>query len=242
MLDIIELLANKKNGVSINEISKLTNIPVNSVYRICLELEKRDYLKKDNITGLYRLGIGFYFIGNIVGSRIELRTAALPILEELRNKTNETVHLCIYKNKRMILLEQCETEQNIKLNVETGSVMYPHASAFGKCLLANLSNEEYDDYLQDGLIALTNNTITKRDEFNNQIELIRQTNIAYDFEEYMEGINCIGSGVFDRSGKIAAALGVVAPKYRFMFNSDNAKELVLNAAEKLYRQLGWIKK
>lgn len=244
MLDIIEMMADQESGkgFTINEISKITGIPLNSVYRICIELEKRKYLERDPESGIYRLGMGFYYIGMAVANRIDIRSSARPIMDHLRDECGETVHLCIYQNKKMVLLEQSQTNLNIKLCVDTGSVLYPHASAFGKCILAYLDEGEFQDYIQEPLVSLTENTITDPNVLRSEIQRIRIRNIAYDHEEYIEGLNCIGSAVFDKSGKVTAAIGIVALNHRFKIDTEKNEKLVFEAAQKLSETLGCDKK
>lgn len=240
MLDIIEMMANQESGkgFTINEMNKMTGIPLNSVYRICIELEKRKYLEKDTESGIYRLGMGFYYIGMAVANRIDIRSSAKPIMDQLRDECGETVHLCTYQNKKIVLLEQSQTNLNIKLCVDTGSVLYPHASAFGKCILAYLDESEFQSYTQEPLVRLTDNTITDPDILRMELQKIRPRNIAYDHEEYLEGLNCIGSTVFDKSGKAAAAIGIVALNHRFKIETEKNEHLVFEAAQKLSETLG----
>lgn len=214
MLDIIEFLSCHNDGVSINEIARITNNPVNSVYRICLELENRNYLQKNSFTGQYQLGTGFYFIGKAAERRINLRNNALPLMQRLQDLTGETVHLTILRDHRMLLLEQCETINNIKIHVDTGSVLYPHCSAFGKCLLAYLERDELEQYLNQNLLSLTPNTIVDSKSMLEELAHIRQEGIGFDREEYLDGVVCVGAPIFGCDGKCIAAIGVMCPKYR----------------------------
>ena len=45
LFDIIELMSEKNRGFSVNELAKTLQEPVNTVYRICKEMEERGYLK-----------------------------------------------------------------------------------------------------------------------------------------------------------------------------------------------------
>ena len=45
-LSIIELLNEKTDGLSVNEVAAILKLPVNSVYRIMTTLERRKYVKK----------------------------------------------------------------------------------------------------------------------------------------------------------------------------------------------------
>ena len=243
MLDLIELLTKRSEGLSINEISRLINSPVNSVYRICLVLEKRGYLIKNFHTGLYRLGIGFHFIGQSALNNMDIRNNALPIMMNIHNEFNETVHLCIISNNKLILIDQTETTQPIRIHVDSGTMLHPHASAFGKIILAYLDGENLESYYNNGingLEKLTKNTITGIDELTAQFREIRKTNIAYDLEEYMDGVVCVGSAVFDLSNHVVASIGLVGPRYRIK-NSDMKVmgDYIKKQADTLSKSLGY---
>lgn len=240
LLNIIELLSGTQKGLSINEIARLTGSPVNSVYRICLVLESRGYIEKDFYTGLYQLGMSFHAIGEAAAGRISLRRYALPLMDSLCDECGETVHLCVFSGGKLILLDQAETKQPIKIHVESGSALFPHASAFGKAIMAHLEENEPCGFAPDGLVRLTPHTIISAELLKKQFEEIRLSNTAYDMEEYMEGVVCIGSAVFGKSGKVAGAIGIMGPKYRF----DDEKfascvKSVRYHAEALSKKLGY---
>ena len=240
LLDIIELLGGTARELSINEIARQIAAPVNTVYRICLILESRGYLQKNYNTGLYQLGMGFRFVGEAAASRVDLRRYALPIMDALRSDCDETVHLCILSHGKMVLLDQMETLNPIKIHVESGSVMIPYASAFGKALLAFDDGSTVDACIAEGLSALTPNTIISPEKLREQLKTIRAANLAYDMEEYMEGVVCAGSAVFGGDGRAVASLGVMGPKYRLDGSkfADAAKAALARARE-LSERLGW---
>lgn len=240
LLDIIELLSRENKGFGMNEIARLLNISVNSVFRICREMEERGYLEKNNTTGLYTLGTKFYIIGQLVGDRIDLRTKAMPIMQALCSEINETVHLCLLQETKMVLLDQIETTLPIRIHVETGSLMYPHGSAFGKCLLAYQTKNVIDTIIDSGLEALTEKTITNDTLLLEHLKLVRQNRYAFDIEEYMNGVHCVGAAVHSRKSEGVAGIGIIAPSYRF--SQEKMKEMVpkiVDAAERLSMSLGY---
>ena len=243
LLDIIELLAREPREMSINEIANQTAIPINSAYRICLELEQRGYLNKNASNGLYQLGMGFYRIGEAAGARMDFRKIALPIMEDMQKRCNETVHLCILREHHLIVLDQIESDNPIRIHVETGAALYPHASAFGKCLLAYQPASEIDGYIQRGLQGMTPNTIIDPALLRRELDDIRKLGLAYDREEYLDGVVCVGACVFGRDGSAAGAIGIMGPKYRFTGKRfADAEQIVRDAAAELSQRLGYSEK
>jgi DNA-binding IclR family transcriptional regulator len=240
LMDIVDLMARANRGFSINELAKNLKAPVNSLYRICRQMQERGYLDRNQEDGLYYLGTRLYVIGQIAGNRIALRTQALPLMQALRDALGETVHLTLLREDRMVLLDQAETDQPIRIHVETGSLLLPHASAFGKCLLAYLDDGNLENYLKNDLVALTPATITDKSRFRHELGDIRQNGWSYDLEEYMLGVRCVGAPIFDLSGTCIAAVGIIAPAYRFAEASmEKARCQVMDTARAISRTLGY---
>lgn len=214
MLRIVELLAKSENGYSINELARLTEVSVNSVYRICLELESSGYLVKDQATGFYVLGSGFYYLGKAAESRIDLRRNAYPLMTQLCEATGETVHLTVLHGRQMVLIEQVETSSNIRMHVDSGMIMELNGSAFGKCLLAHCPDPFIEEYLQGTLVKMTARTLTDPAQLKQEIDKVKETGIAYDCEEYVDGVICIGAPVFGTGQRCVAAIGTMFPKFR----------------------------
>jgi DNA-binding IclR family transcriptional regulator len=240
LLDIIELMSKEPRGFSINELARRLNHSVNGVYRICKEMEARGYFETHPETGQVQLGSRFFIVGQIAGSRIELRTKALPILRALRDEVEETVHLCVMRGPWMVLLDQVETTRPIRVYAETGTPLFPHASAFGKCLLAYCSPEVLDAAIRKGLPKRTENTITDPDILRAELDRVKTDGYAFDREQYMVGCRCVGAPVHSDSKRGVAAIGIMGPSFRFTDEKmEAAVPLVKKAAEDVSVALGY---
>lgn len=239
LLDLVELLAAERGGLSLNDMARRLGVPVNTIYRIAQEMEARGYLGRLGDRGLYQLGSRFYQIGCLVGGRIDLRRQAAQILQDLRDQCGETVHLCVLQQNRLVLLDQAETSQPIRIHVEVGSLMLPHASAFGKCLLAFAPASECDLLLREPLARLTARTLTSRSRLLAELTVIRERGWALDHEEYLVGVRCLGAPVIGAGNRCLAAIGVMGPSFRL--DEDRLTSLiplVRAAADRLSAAMG----
>jgi DNA-binding IclR family transcriptional regulator len=240
LLDIIELMSKEPRGYSINEIARRLNHPVNGVYRICKEMEARGYFEADPDNGQMQLGSRFYIVGQVAGQRMELRTKALPILTALRDQVEETVHLCVMRGGWMVLLDQVETRRPIRVHAETGTPLLPHASAFGKCLLAYAEGRQLEGVLARELRKMTEHTITDPDTLLVEVEKVRERGYAFDHEEYLVGCHCVGAPVHSDTKQGVAAIGIMGPSFRF--TEEKMKQVVpvvMKAAEDVSLALGY---
>ena len=239
MLSIIELLAASDCGYSINEIARLTSSPVNTVYRICGVLSENGYLVADSVSGHYVIGSKFYVIGKAAERRMTLNNVARPVLERLMHETGESVQLLALRGQRALILQQVETDEPIRIHVETCSTVFPHCSAAAKCILAFLDENELDAILPEKLEVLTENTVSLKKELKAELSEIRKSFVSFDREEYMRGLRCVGAPIFSENGKCTAGIDVMFPVYRV----NNEKEtsfvrLVKRAAEEISILLG----
>lgn len=240
MLALIELLAGSDSGYSINELARLTKSPVNSVYRICMVMFERGYLVNAPESGHFVLGSKFYFIGKAAERRMTLNNVARPVLERLTHETRESTQLITMRGDRAVIQAQVETDNPIRIHVETCSLISPHCSAAGKSILTFMSPSELDKVLPDNPERLTDNTICTRADLEREFDVIRRERIAFDREEYMTGLRCIGAPIFDGDGKCVAGIDVMFPLYR-VSEADEARfvTLVRKAAEDISRGMGY---
>lgn len=66
----------------------------------------------------------------------------------------------------------------------------------------------------DSLTRYTENTITDADALTAELERTETQDIAFDDEEYDEGIRCVASAISDTSGELLGAISVSGPTER----------------------------
>jgi len=206
-LDIIELLSRNSRAYGINELARTLNISTNTVYRILRRLTERGYTEQD-ATGGYRLSTQFFSLGMRLYSRFDLRLRARPHLERLAEETRKTVQIHVPDKDHVLVLDCIAPQADFFLQTTLGSRFYYHPNAFGKAILAFLDEATVRTMVPEKLPALTPHTITSRKVLMAQLEKVRQTGLAYDMEEYNPGFFCIGSPVFDVTGKVVAGIGI----------------------------------
>jgi IclR family acetate operon transcriptional repressor len=239
-LDILEFMAGHPRPFGATELSRILNIPLNSVFRILKRLTEREYTIQDQISGGYQLSTRVFSLGMSLYTRFELRQRARPHLEWLCRETEETAQLQVPHGDKVLVLDTVSPEVAFYLRVVPGSLVYYHPNAFGKAMLAFMPEEEIKAILPPKLPALTSRTVTLLRELIPELEETRRTGLAYDNEEYTSGIICIGSPVFDVQGKIAAGLGITAIASLLDEKQRSAFEkLVLECAYRVSKATGY---
>nr|WP_281353491.1 IclR family transcriptional regulator C-terminal domain-containing protein [Phytoactinopolyspora mesophila] len=119
---------------------------------------------------------------------------------------------------------------------EVGIVIPANASALGKAMLAFLPDEA-DDLLAGPLRSMTGETVTDAAEFRKQLDDVRGTGLAFECDEAVLGESCVAGAVFDATGLVVGAVGVVASTSEWPVG-DSAVEAVRTTARTISRELG----
>lgn len=203
-------------------------------------LTERDYTLQDPISGGYQLSTRVFSLGMGLYTRFELRQRAKPHLDWLCLETAETCQIQVPRGDRMLVLDSLSPEVEFYLRVVPGSLVYYHASAFGKAVLAFEDEARIAEILPARLPHLTPKTIELRSEFIKSLALIREQGLAYDDEEYTSGVLCIGSPVFDVSGKVVAGLGITGLLHTYENSRKHMfEQLVLECASRVSADIGY---
>jgi len=238
-LKIIDFMSRDGAERGINEVSRELGMSVNMAYRVLIQLANYGYVEL-SATGKYRLSTRLFTIGMRLYSRFDLRLRSRPHLEKLCENTGETCQIQIPDKDRMIILDCITPTADFYLKTVPGSRVYYHANAFGKAILAFMDESELYSIIPETLPALTKNTITTRKKLLEELKTIRETGLAYDREEYLTGLYCIGAPVFDVNEKAVASLGVTGITSRLTPERWRRHERkVLKCAELVSRDIGY---
>lgn len=185
---ILELLAQTKEPMGISDISGKLELNKSTVFNIAhtlLDLDVLEHLPD----GKFVLGTRFYILGNMAGKRSDLLQIAHPYLERINKKTRLSAFLGLRSDRQVILIDKVDSANGIKLSSEIGMQMPVLAGAGIKAMLAQLSDDEIEEILdRTELKSYTPNSITDKIVYKEEILEVRKQGIAYDREEYIEGM------------------------------------------------------
>lgn len=227
-LQVLELFNLEKFEWGVTEISTALNMYKSSVHNVLTTLVQRGFLMKDSETDKYRLSIKFFELGSVVIKNMDLRKIAHPYIERLSKKFNETVHLGVLDNGRVISIEQEKSSKSLNARIEIGKGAPLHCTAVGKAIMAYLPESEISLIIEEkGLEKFTENTITTKGGLKSEFKRIREQGYAVDNMEHEEGVRCIASPIWDYSGSVIASISVSGPAFRINENniSDISKKI-----------------
>ena len=103
-------------------------------------------------------------------------------------------------------------------------------------MLAYASADVVERYLSThDLKAMTQHTLTDKDELRAEIAAIRRRGYAIDREEYAEGVSCVAAPLMS-DGVAVLAYTVSAPWDRFRRHQRALTDAVLNAVQRSHHE------
>jgi DNA-binding IclR family transcriptional regulator len=240
---LLSLLSDGKPRSPI-EISEGINLSSSTTFRILATLSYYNFIKRDEATGQYRLGLACLELARAYQDSNDLRRVALPDLEELRDETKETVHLAVLDNMEIVYLEKLSGLHAIGImSSRVGGRAPAYCTGIGKVLLAYQNSEQVRNHFDKyGLYRFTDTTITNLDELMQELEKVRMSGFSFDKGEHEYEVRCIAAPIFDITGHAVAALSISGPHARLDPLEDNQEmiEKTKKAAQNISHQLGYL--
>ncbi len=237
-LDILEYLGRNQQA-SLTQIYQDLDLAKSTTYGILLTLENRGYVRKD-VSGRFQLGLKLYELGTMAVRHVDFVKEALPIMEDLAQKTGLTCNLGVLEGDAGVYIEKVDAPSPIRLNSWKGKRLSLHCTALGKVLLAYKSLPEIVDVLERiPLVANTEHTITDKETLLNELLQVRRRGYAVDNQENEEDITCVAAPIFNHAGKTVAAVSLSGlTTWLTPEKINNLTEVLLPACEAISKRIG----
>ncbi len=215
ILTIIDALS-KKGPAGATELARITGLDKATVYRFVTTLVNTKFAKKDAATNKYYLTFKLVKIAERIKEKLDMTALVRPHIDRLSETTGETVHFVERESADIVYIDKVESYKNtFRMVSRIGLRQSAFATAVGKAMLAALPDSEIAALWEAAEItALTENTITEKDNFLADIHKIRECGFALDNQENELGVTCIAVSLSDYTGKPSNAISISAPTSR----------------------------
>lgn len=238
--DVLFTFISGPASLGVSEVARELKLSKAVVHRIFQSLASRRFLQVDSGTRSYRLGPSATALGARGLRDLDMRRAARPVLEALRDETNETTTLSELLSGSRVYLDQFESPRMIRMTVELGRPHPLHAGGSGKSILAFMTHKQQQRVLSADLERLTSTTITSGVELARDLELIVERGYAISLGERQHDAGSVAAPVFGGDGSVIGALSICGPVGRLTDEAvDRYGALITRAATDVSRRLGW---
>jgi DNA-binding IclR family transcriptional regulator len=212
MMMLLDVLADHPDPVSLKDLSSATGLHPSTAHRILNDMVAKRFVDRTD-PGSYRLGMRLLELGNIVKSRLNVREAALPWMQALHRKTQQTVNLSVRQGDEIVYIDRAFSERSGMQVVRAIGGRAPlHLTSTGKLFLSVDDAKAVRAYAtRTGLAGHNKNSITDLAKLERELSLVRARGYARDNEELELGVRCMAAGIRDDSGRLVAGLSISAP-------------------------------
>jgi IclR family acetate operon transcriptional repressor len=230
-----------RQPVGVGELARLLDMPKSSVQRALVTLNEAGWIRQaSGEVTRWLMTTRALAVGGRGSGDLGLRDAAVPIMEDLRRRTEETIHLTVPEDTTVVLIERLETSKPVRISMALGHALPLHASANGKAVLANSGPETIRRLLTAELPRYTETTVTDPEELRAELKMIRDRGFALNHGEWRSDVGSVAAAVMDGDGKPIASLSINIPVSRLSEKSEvEFGAAVSEAARNLGIRLGY---
>jgi DNA-binding IclR family transcriptional regulator len=212
---ILELMSEAQRPFGFNEMVKKLGLNKSTVFNILHTLNDLDVLEKGT-DGRFRLGPRLFMLGNAAAGGSELIQTVHPYLETINHEFKLSSFFGILSEQNVIIMDKADRAHMIKISSEIGMKIPIFAGVAGKVLLSQLPEKEIEDILsKNSPKRYTTKTIIDKDAYRKEIIRVKKNGIAYDMEEYIEGLIGIAVPLNTRRDDLQSAIWAVGLKQEF---------------------------
>ena len=209
--DILRILGNETTGLSLGQIAKKVNLPRSTVQRIVSALSVEGFIAIEKGYGGIKLGPEIQSLAN--ASTLNLRERIRPLMQNLSDRTGETVDLAILQGNQMLFIDQVVGSHRLRTVSSIGETFPLVTSANGKAALSCIDEDRANQLIAQELERRAEVT-TSFEAICAEIDHIRATRLAFDEDEHTDGISAIGYAMASDQGEIFA-ISVPVPTSRY---------------------------
>jgi DNA-binding IclR family transcriptional regulator len=211
---ILQAFTAEDRVLSLAELVRRTGMAKGTLHRVAADLVT--YRLLDKTDRGYRLSGGLFELGLRASAERTLLEVAMPFLQDLYERTHETVHLGVRDGNEVVYIAKIGGHRQAKAPSRTGGRMPMHCTALGKILLAHSTTADQLAVLSAPLERRTARTITAPGMIQQQMARALEVGVAFEREESSEGLLCIAAPILESDGKTAiAAISITGPVGRF---------------------------
>ncbi|WP_374650905.1 IclR family transcriptional regulator [Dongia sp.] len=242
-LDLLELLAKAgRDGGRLTDLALGLGLSKAATYAILQTYLSRGFISAigEGPTKRYRLGMSLARLGDLAIANIALADIAMPVLRALTREVSLTSRVAILDEGYAVVIGRTDAPGAVRFDAALGRRELPHSSAVGKAMLAALPRAQALAILRAvGLPRRTAHTLVSIEALQADLDLVVRRGYAIDDEEDTEGVVCLGTCVFDRTGNAVGAISITGLKQ----NAETERQqqlaaILIRHADQLSRHMG----
>lgn len=214
VLGILECVAQSPRGTTLTDLSNDLGAPKSSLLNLIRGLVSGGYLTLSK--GVYTLGWESLILSSRLQAAVGSSALARMTLEWLRDKTDETIGICIATADDMgAYINRVESTQRIRTHIEIGERRVLYSSASGRAIIAFWPRDRLNAYLKKTKFAATTSAPHLSPERLRQIlQQVAEEGYAVTLGEAEVGLGGVAAPVFRKDGLVLGSVVIAGPTSR----------------------------
>jgi IclR family transcriptional regulator, KDG regulon repressor len=213
-MSVLGLFTPERPALSLVEVAKALDLYPSTAHRLLNTLEDGGLLRREESSGLYRLGLRLLELSDHVMADFDVRNVAAPHLRALVHEFGEAVSLSCFDDGHVVYLDSLLGTHSFSLVNRIGARQPAYRVASGRAMLAHLP-EETERLIESGLDPGSPATpMAQPTRLRGELAGIVKRGYAIDKGTAVEGFNAVAAAILDFSGTPVAAITVLAPSGR----------------------------
>lgn len=227
-LQIVEFLARNPRGVRFGEIAEAIQMDRGQTHRILIAMMEDGWIIAEGDSGYYSLAGRVIAIAATYTESLDLADHAQPYMDELFQKTGESVFLGELRNENVICVGRRLADRTLTVWTEVGNSWPLDGTAVGLSIqagrAARQTPSERGEILPDELASAL------RDGY------------ARDFGRYRTGVESVAAPIRNSAGLEIGTISVAGPVARMgQPEIEKFGNLVREAARAISSRMGWVR-
>ncbi|MER5620261.1 MULTISPECIES: IclR family transcriptional regulator [unclassified Streptosporangium] len=232
-LHVLEVVASAGDGVTAKAVARRCGFKLSTTYHLLNTLIHEGYLVRLPNSRGYGLGYKLTSLNQRLRDQLGSTPLVSEALQHAHRISGTAVYYSVLRDAHLVVAEVVDSPETPRVQpLDVGFHEAAHATAFGKVLLAHLPARR--TYLAEfGLRRLTDSTITRLEDFEEELDRVRATGVAQEVEEFRPDLACVAVPVLDASASVVGAVAASAPLDYFRAHRDLMIEGVRESARLL---------
>lgn len=141
-VNLFEAFSRRKGPMTLTQIAESLSAPISSCHGLVRTLSAKGYLYTSERTRAIYPTKRLLEIANTIAAHDPVLESVVPVLEALKEETNETVLLGRRQGDTILYLDVVEGGQTLRYSAGAGDIKPMHSSAIGKAFLGRLDDGE----------------------------------------------------------------------------------------------------
>jgi len=208
-LRILSLFDEKRPSWRVSDLASAAGLPMPTVYRAVMTLTAEGYL--DQLPdGGYRPGVRTLTLGTAALRSLDLVEIAAPKLQQLAERSGETVNLAVLSGDRVLYLVRLRNSDLVTANIQVGSTLPAVHTSIGKLLLSYLDEADLAARITDASFSANSGPNAKLSlaELRGELRTVRDQGWAMQDEELAYGLRSVAAPIIGPDGRVLAGVNL----------------------------------